>query len=679
MRPAIPHRRSTERPGQSEQGNPTSDITGQTATGSVPKANESNPRKRNRGFGLDEDDLAVHEEDFTPEEWNVLKVQVEKAEEEAAKAAQELAPPTKKRRVDENPQQQKRTRQSDRHNTSGTSRQTQPPARQPGFIPNKRGTFAPPDLPTIDSSRLMSDPDSPSNTKDPQTTPQTPSDDEINMPGAFHGSKSKTKNKDPPSSPKGMTVSGVIVPERPFSYCDLDTAVAWLRTRSTHRMRRTVRNPRLTHSSSLASDGETLKTVGPSQVGAMKANLRAANQHIMTQQCRDSTRNDKIDEQRFAHREETAASSSSRPVVRFKLPESFFVPEPSPRRRVSDIACSVGKSAAWFLNTRTPLRSVLKRKRETQAPAYDNLMSSPDLPNPPRLIKRPRGAQAPELSGSSSYFSWRTGKPKKAAASPLPSPTPQRSPYNVASRLVSLAQGLFTTGLPPSSPPAESAWNRGFPGTDLWASSSSASSDSGIDEPGLSPYCPTLRRSPYNLALQFASLTPDCFAAGRRRSSPLTVVPHYPARRYGPLSGYMANKLPGYVANKLHSKLVSENDIETENVNDEQGSSPLTRARNKAEQFKPKTPSRLRESARFPTSNQSTPAGLDMSSPSFSDAFQNSTPVQSRPLPVDDSPFLVHADKIPPLAGPTTSDSSLPRLQSEGELPRTIQNAHGIY
>ncbi|KAJ5692916.1 hypothetical protein N7462_002339 [Penicillium macrosclerotiorum] len=54
-----------------------------------------------------------------------------------------------------------------------------------------------------------------------------------------------------------------------------------------------------------------------------------------------------------------------------------------------------------------------------------------------------------------------------------------------------------------------------------------------------------------------------------------------------------------------------------------QDPSPLTRARNKAEQFKPKTPSRLRENTRFSTnSNSSTPSGVASgTSPYISDGM----------------------------------------------------------
>ena len=128
-------------------------------------AGKKNPLKRSRGFGLDEEDLAVSEDDFSAEEWETVKAQVEKAEEDAAKAAQENIHPTKKRRVDTTTKQ-KRIRQPVRSQT-GTPRRNEAPCRTPGFIPNSRGTLVPPDLSPIESSRLMSTPDSPSNPQDP--------------------------------------------------------------------------------------------------------------------------------------------------------------------------------------------------------------------------------------------------------------------------------------------------------------------------------------------------------------------------------------------------------------------------------------------------------------------------------------------------------------------------------
>lgn len=128
-------------------------------------AGKKNPLKRSRGFGLDEEDLAVSEDDFSAEEWETIKAQVEKAEEDAAKAAQENIHPTKKRRVDTTTKQ-KRIRQPV-HSQTGIPRQNEAPCRTPGFIPNSRGTLLPPDLSPIESSRLMSTPDSPSNPQDP--------------------------------------------------------------------------------------------------------------------------------------------------------------------------------------------------------------------------------------------------------------------------------------------------------------------------------------------------------------------------------------------------------------------------------------------------------------------------------------------------------------------------------
>jgi hypothetical protein len=173
----------------------------QTAAKSIADTENQNPRKRSRGFGLDEDDLAVHEEDFTPEEWEALKAQVEKAEEDAAKAAQESLPPTKKRRVDQSSKQKKRTHQSVRRQSTGTPRQIEPPNRTPGFVPNKRGTLAQPDLSPIDSSRLLTDPESPSNSQSPQaaTQPASPnrSKSHRETTTSSRGSSKKAADEDP--------------------------------------------------------------------------------------------------------------------------------------------------------------------------------------------------------------------------------------------------------------------------------------------------------------------------------------------------------------------------------------------------------------------------------------------------------------------------------------------------
>lgn len=383
---------------------PASQITHTTAKSNV-DAEKLNPRKRSRGFGLDEDDLAVHEDDFTPEEWEALKAEVEKAEEDAAKAAQENAPPTKKRRVDTAPKQQKRTRQSVRHQTTGTPRQTEPPSRTPGYIPNRRGTLAPPDLSPIDSSRLLTDPDSP-------LIPQAQAT---------------------PSSQQGMIVNGIFVSE------------AWRRTGS--------------------------------------------------------------------------------PVSSPTLP--------------------------------TPPSPAMKRKRGFEAPDPYASSSSPGLlSTPPRKVNRSRGYEAPDpyASSSSSSSSPSSASPRRSV------PTPRSLfPYDTASHFSS----LFFRGASP----------------------------------------------------EFKATVADC----------------------------LNRRLAAAEAEGL-ATIQGETEVEAHEI---EGSSPLTRARNKAEQFKPKTPSRLRESTRIPSSNASTPSALGISSPSFNGVSTSNSPYRSDPMSVDGSSFVANPDATP--------------------------------
>lgn len=95
------------------------------------------PNPKGCSYGMDMDYFG-----FTDEEW----AEEEKRQVALAAEKETAAPATKKQRVNE-PQQQRR-----RLPSSALS-----PARRPGFIPNRRGTYQAPDLPTIDSSGLLSD------------------------------------------------------------------------------------------------------------------------------------------------------------------------------------------------------------------------------------------------------------------------------------------------------------------------------------------------------------------------------------------------------------------------------------------------------------------------------------------------------------------------------------------
>ncbi|KAJ5092913.1 hypothetical protein N7456_008774 [Penicillium angulare] len=83
--------------------------------------------------------------------------------------------------------------------------------------------------------------------------------------------------------------------------------------------------------------------------------------------------------------------------------------------------------------------------------------------------------------------------------------------------------------------------------------------------------------------------------------------------------------------------------------------SPLSRARNKAEQFKPKTPSRLREAHRFPSSTPTSAA----SAPHLKDL--KSTPsLFSDPMSTDGSSYFKPAVSVNGSAAPSTTPSATP-------------------
>lgn len=95
------------------------------------------PNPKGCSYGMDMDYF-----EFTDEEW----AEEERRQAELAAAKETAAPAAKKQRVEE-------PRQPRRRIPSGALS----PSRRPGFIPNRRGTYQAPDLPTIDSSGLLSD------------------------------------------------------------------------------------------------------------------------------------------------------------------------------------------------------------------------------------------------------------------------------------------------------------------------------------------------------------------------------------------------------------------------------------------------------------------------------------------------------------------------------------------
>ncbi|KAJ5890951.1 uncharacterized protein N7473_007179 [Penicillium subrubescens] len=486
----------------------------QTAAKSNVDAERANPRKRSRGFGLDEDDLAVHEEDFTPEEWEVLKAQVEKAEEDAAKAAQESVPPTKKRRVDQSPKQQKRTQRSVRRQTT-TPRHNQPPSRTTGFVPNRRGTFAPPDLSPIDSSRSLNDPDSPSVSQTSPAATQSLETNEVPRSTPKNGSKSRRESR-AQASQKGTMINGVYFPKHPVPCCDSSAEEAYRfphraflpKMAATYWLRRERRwNPgRLFTLPKLFQPQEAEEVPKPPQTpNAPKKRVRWADL--------ESPYSSGINQDWYNERFESAPTT---PVSILRR-----VREPSQTSRTFEDTSLAASSPTLP----TMPRPAIKRKRDA-ASASD--MSSSFL----RPVKRSRGYQAPDPYGSSS------------------------SPSSAS----------------PQSPPS-------------------------------------------NAARYFSSLQP---------------------RRH--LSQYVETS-----ADITYPNAAATEDFAVENDDP----SPLSRARNKAELFKPKTPSRLRESTRIPSSNTSTPSALGYSSPSFLGALLDNSPYRSDPMSIDGSSYLQNPDTPP--------------------------------
>lgn len=514
-------------------GRASEEATVQDAAKSNVDAEKPNPRKRSRGFGLDEDDLAVHEDDFTPEEWEVLKAQVEKAEEDAAKAAQESSPPTKKRRVDQPPKQQKRTQRSVRRQTT-TPRQNQPPSRTTGFVPNRRGTFAPPDLSPIDSSGLLTDPDSPSvsqtppastqpseTNQDPRSTPQNTSKSRRGAPAQTQASLSPRK---------GTIINGVFVPKNQLPYCDssaqgppqrFPSPIFIPKSAATYYLRQERRrNPaRLFNLAKLFQSQEAEKASKPPKTPKTpQKRVRWADL--------EPPYNPGINQHWHDQRYDSGAPTTPTSILR-------RVREPSQTSRASEDTFLAASSPASSPTLPTPPRHAIKRKREFEASDPDASLCAPDLSSPSRRpVKRRRGYQAPDPYGSSS---------SPSSASP--------------------------------------------------------------------------RSAPYDAASYYSSLQPS---------------------RHSPQDSETC-------ADIVHPQAAATEDFAVE----DEDPSPLSRARNKAELFKPKTPSRLRESTRIPSSNASTPSALGLSSPSFLGVSMDNSPYRSDPMSMDGSSYLSHPDATP--------------------------------
>lgn len=530
--------------------------SGAAAVQAVARSNadtdNQNPRKRSRGFGLDEDDLAVHEEDFTPEEWEALKAQVEKAEEDAAKAAQQSAPPTKKRRVDKSSKQKKRTPQTARRPSTGTPRQTQPPNCTPGYVRNKRGTLAEPDLSPIDSSRLLTDPESPSNSQTPQasTKPASP-----NRSKSGRGTTTSSRG----SSTKGMLIDGVFISERQLPNYDLATQKEWKR-----RFDVLAKLPRFPTTSA----ERAAKRNNPSPYLAYLRSFTKREEEIKRQKAREA---------------EARAEAAKKEAAKRKERELAAINKRWEARR----------RASGYPPSRTPQRSNTSRKFEDTFLRASSPVASPALPTPRHpLIKRKR---EPETASSS-----------EAAARPV-----ER--------------------------------RRGFEAPDPFAPSSSTSSTSPASTSASPASLPP--RSPYDAASYFASLQPQ---------------------RHSPQEGSSMTT----IANSSNPQTAEDENPEIgDETNDLQDPSPLSRARNMAEQFKPKTPSRLRESTRIPNSNTSTPSALGFSSPSFLGVSINNTPLRSDPMSIDGSSFVANPDATPAGTPAFTTQSVSTDTRREDVVP----------
>ncbi|KAJ5141526.1 hypothetical protein N7526_002521 [Penicillium atrosanguineum] len=104
---------------------------------------EKIPNPKGCSYGMSEEFF-----EFTDAEWEEEEKRVA-----ALKANETTQPAAKKQRVDAS---QSRRRATTRPNTPKAPLSALSPARRPGFIPNRRGTYAAPDLSPIDSSDLFS-------------------------------------------------------------------------------------------------------------------------------------------------------------------------------------------------------------------------------------------------------------------------------------------------------------------------------------------------------------------------------------------------------------------------------------------------------------------------------------------------------------------------------------------
>lgn len=140
-------------------GAPEASVPNEDQTLKRKREPETIPNPRGCSYGMDMDFF-----EFTEEEW----AEEDKRQAALAAAQETAAPAAKKQRVGD--RQQQRRRVNNRTTPSNVPPSALSPSRRPGFIPNRRGTYQAPELPTIDSSGFLTDTGS-SPSVQPQASP----------------------------------------------------------------------------------------------------------------------------------------------------------------------------------------------------------------------------------------------------------------------------------------------------------------------------------------------------------------------------------------------------------------------------------------------------------------------------------------------------------------------------